>query len=62
MNYIALLLYPGIIALQVIYWIFDFPDPYEDYCVYTHRRGWIHCSKMTKQDKKEISGFMAAYY
>ena len=32
-----------------------------DYFIYTHRRGWIHVSRVSEQDKREMSGFMPPY-
>lgn len=32
-----------------------------NYFIFTHRRGWIHITKATPQDKKEVSGIMAGY-
>lgn len=32
-----------------------------DYFIYTHRRGWIHVSRATEQDEREMSGFMLPY-
>ena len=28
-----------------------------DYFIYTHRKGWMHISTATEQDKEEMSGF-----
>jgi len=32
-----------------------------NYFIFTHRRGWIHITEATPQDKKEVSGIMAGY-
>lgn len=29
------------------------------YYIYTRRKGWIHASKATEQDFKEMNGFMS---
>jgi hypothetical protein len=55
-KFLAVLLFPIAVVLYPIFWIHGYFFP--DYFIYTHRRGWIHCSKATKQDFEEMSGFM----
>lgn len=49
------------LVIQITDYIFDLELFPPDYVVYTHRKGWMHCSKMTKQDEKEISGMCMPY-
>jgi len=50
-----------LICLQVLDYVFDLRIFEPDYLIYTHRKGWMHYSKATKQDRREASGMCAAY-
>jgi len=58
-NFFILLFYKFIIfsiAMIEVGIGMDLMQP--DYYIYTHRKGWIHSSKATNRDKKEVSGYM----
>lgn len=55
--------------MKFLYWILYVPlwlisrvlDRRPNYFIYTHRRGFIHCSEATEQDYKEVSGYACGY-